>query len=171
MFSEGCVLSLVPRTKELLSNGFAIILGQCTPEVGGQDVLVKLLVEAGEVFSMDKDLRGRRGDGSEQGGTLRMRLGEKRNRDTCHLCLVMSFSEVLSAVLPMGSTWFQILVQSPRRAQVGSPPPPPSSLLSPEPFPATSPFTHSPTHQTTSGHLPCAATHSPSGAICSSRRA
>lgn len=82
MFSEGCVLSLVPRTKELLSNGFAIILGQCTPEVGGQDVLVKLLVEAGEVFSMDKDLQGRQGDGSEQGGTLRMRLGEKRNRRT-----------------------------------------------------------------------------------------
>ena len=116
MFSEGCVLNSVPRTKELLSNGFAIILRQCTPEVRGQDVLVKLLVEAGEVFSMDKDLQERRGDGSEQGGTLRMRLGKKRNRHTCHLCLVMSFSEVLFAALPMGSTWFQILVQSPRRA-------------------------------------------------------
>ena len=70
MFSEGCVLSLVPRTKELLSNGLAIILGQCTPKVRGQDVLIKLLVEAGEVFSMDKYLQGSRGDGSEQGGTL-----------------------------------------------------------------------------------------------------
>ena len=55
--------------------------------------------------------------------------------------------------------------------ELGFPPPPPSSLLSPEPFPATSPLTHSPTHQTISGHLPCAAMHSPSGAICSSRRA
>ena len=70
MFSEGCVLSLVPRTKELLSYSFAIILGQCTPKVGGQDVLVKLLVEAGEVFAMDKYLQGSRGNGSEQEGTL-----------------------------------------------------------------------------------------------------
>lgn len=150
MFSEGCVLSLDPGTKELFSNDFAVILGQCAPKVGGQDVLVELLVEAGEVFSMDKDLQGSRGDRAEQGGSLRMRAGRRRGtgqRHTCHLCLVMAFSKVLLVVLSVGSTWFGTLVQSLRRAQAGCPPPPPSSLLSPEPFPATTPFTHSHTRQ------------------------
>lgn len=54
--SEGSVPGLGPGAKELLGNDFAIILGQCAPKVSGQDVLVDLLEEAGEVISMDKDL-------------------------------------------------------------------------------------------------------------------
>lgn len=51
----------------MLSHDLAVILGQCAPKVGGQDVLVDLLEEAGEVISMDKDLQESRGDEAEQG--------------------------------------------------------------------------------------------------------
>lgn len=66
MFSEGCVLSLGPGAKELLSNGLAIILGQRAPEVRGQDVLIDLLVETRKVIPVDKDLQGSKGDRTEQ---------------------------------------------------------------------------------------------------------
>lgn len=56
-----------PGAKEMLSHDLAVILGQCAPKVGGQDVLVDLLEEAGEVISMDKDLQESRGDEAEQG--------------------------------------------------------------------------------------------------------
>ena len=101
-----------------------------------------------------------------------MRLGEKRNRKTkAHMPSLPG--DVLLKSPPCCAVHGIHLVPSlhTEPEEVGFPPPPPSSLLSPEPFPATSPFTHSPTHQTISGHLPCAAMHSPSGAICSSRRA
>lgn len=66
MSSEGGVLGLGPGAKELLSNDSAVILGQCAPKVGGQDVFVNLLEEAREVISVDKDLWESRGNRAEQ---------------------------------------------------------------------------------------------------------
>lgn len=73
-----------PGTKELLGNDLAVVLGQCAPKVRGQDVLVKLLEEVREVFSVDKDLQGSRGDGAEQGGSLRMMVGRRRTEGQRH---------------------------------------------------------------------------------------
>lgn len=63
--SESCVLGLAPGAKELLSHDLAIILGQCAPKVGRQNVLIDLLEEAREVISVDIDLQGSRGDRAE----------------------------------------------------------------------------------------------------------
>lgn len=54
--SQGCVLNFHPGTKELLCNNLAIVLGQCTPKVSRQDVLIYLLEEAIQVISVNKDL-------------------------------------------------------------------------------------------------------------------
>lgn len=64
-----------PGAKELLSNHLAIVLGQCTPKVSGQDVLVNLLEEAVEVISVNKDLQE-----SEQGKLSGRRREEGRTK-------------------------------------------------------------------------------------------
>lgn len=86
-----------PGTKELLSNHLAIVLGQCTPKVSRQDVLVNLLEEAVEVISVDKDLQGmsRATEWKEEGG------GEDKAAAGC-LCL-MPFSMVFFYSPPCGT--------------------------------------------------------------------
>lgn len=64
-----------PGAKELLSNHLAIVLGQCTPKVSRQDVLVNLLEEAVEVISVNKDLQE-----SEQGKLSGRRREEGRTK-------------------------------------------------------------------------------------------
>lgn len=131
--SEGCVLSLAPGAKELLSDDLAIILGQCAPKIRGQDVLIKLLEEAREVVSMDIDLQGSRGDRAEWGvlsgwGTEgRKGTGGERHSPPCLPDGVRLHSPPCRAVTQLRTT-----AQSLTRAQVGSPPPP---TLIPRPVP------------------------------------
>lgn len=113
----------------------------------------KLLGRSRRVFPWTNTCKEAEEMGLEQGGTPRMRVGEKRNRRTarCHLCLVMS-SKSPPCCAVHGSTWLRISwPESPRRW---------GSLSHPHPSCLLNPFllqAHSLIHpytRTISGHLP-----------------
>ena len=74
-----------------------------------------------------------------------MRLGGKRNRKTKARMPSLPGDVLLKSPLCCAVHGIHLVPSlHTEPEEVGFPPPPPSSLLSPEPFPATSPFTHSP---------------------------